>query len=27
MVAHEIEEPFGSEGDDLPLEKFCATIE
>jgi len=27
MVAHDVEEPFGVEGDDLPLEKFCATIE
>jgi putative membrane protein len=27
MVAHEVEEPFGGEGDDLPLEKYCATIE
>jgi putative membrane protein len=27
MVAHEVEEPFGAEGDDLPLEKFCETIE
>lgn len=27
MVAHDVEEPFGGEGDDLPLEKFCETIE
>ena len=27
MVAHDVEEPFGLEGDDLPLEKFCTTIE
>jgi putative membrane protein len=27
MVAEEIEEPFGSGGDNLPLERYCATIE
>jgi putative membrane protein len=26
MVAEEIEEPFGSGGDDLPLERYCDTI-
>ena len=27
MVAEEIEEPFGTGGDNLPLESYCATIE
>jgi len=27
MVAEEIEEPFGSGSDNLPLERYCATIE
>lgn len=27
MVAEEIEEPFGLGGDNLPLERYCATIE
>ena len=27
MVAEEIEEPFGAGGDNLPLERYCATIE
>jgi putative membrane protein len=27
MVAEEIEEPFGPGGDNLPLERYCATIE
>ena len=27
IVAEEIEEPFGTGGDDLPLERYCATIE
>jgi putative membrane protein len=26
LVAEEIEEPFGSGGDNLPLERYCATI-
>ena len=27
LVAEEIEEPFGDGGDNLPLERYCATIE
>jgi predicted membrane chloride channel (bestrophin family) len=27
LVAEEIEEPFGEGGDNLPLERYCATIE
>ncbi len=27
MVAEDIEDPFGTGGDDLPLESYCATIE
>jgi ion channel-forming bestrophin family protein len=27
LVAEEIEEPFGQGGDNLPLERYCATIE
>lgn len=27
MVAHDVEEPFGTEGDDLPLDRYCETIE
>jgi len=27
MVAEEIEEPFGAGGDNLPLERYCVTIE
>jgi putative membrane protein len=27
LVAEEIEDPFGTGGDDLPLERCCATIE
>jgi ion channel-forming bestrophin family protein len=27
LVAEEIEEPFGKGGDNLPLERYCATIE
>ncbi len=27
MVAEEIEEPFGTGGDNLPLERYCATVE
>jgi putative membrane protein len=27
LVAEEIEEPFGGGGDNLPLERYCATIE
>jgi putative membrane protein len=27
LVAEEIEEPFGSGGDNLPLERYCATIQ
>jgi putative membrane protein len=27
LVAEEIEEPFGAGGDNLPLERYCATIE
>jgi ion channel-forming bestrophin family protein len=27
LVAEEIEEPFGTGGDNLPLERYCATIE
>jgi ion channel-forming bestrophin family protein len=27
MVAHDVEEPFGAEGDDLPLDRYCETIE
>ena len=26
LVAEEIEEPFGPGGDNLPLERYCATI-
>ena len=26
LVAEEIEEPFGAGGDNLPLERYCATI-
>ncbi len=26
LVAEEIEEPFGTGGDNLPLERYCATI-
>jgi predicted membrane chloride channel (bestrophin family) len=25
-VAEEVEEPFGAGGDNLPLERYCATI-
>jgi predicted membrane chloride channel (bestrophin family) len=27
LVAEEIEEPFGKGGDNLPLERYCETIE
>ena len=27
LVAEEIEEPFGEGGDNLPLERYCETIE
>jgi len=26
MVAEEIEEPFGAGGDNVPLERYCATV-
>jgi len=26
LIAEEVEQPFGFDGDDLPLERFCATI-
>ncbi|MBA4078232.1 MAG: hypothetical protein C0508_24610, partial [Cyanobacteria bacterium PR.023] len=27
LIAEDIEEPFGKDGDDLPLDTICATIE
>ena len=27
LVAEDIEEPFGTGGDNLPLERYCATID
>ena len=26
LTAEELENPFGFDGDDLPLERYCATI-
>ena len=27
VLAEDVEEPFGNDADDLPLDEFCATIE